>query len=287
MVYQEKFVAFISLDGKVLREFKDEVYIPFGSEYKIGLKNLNTTKAIVHIYIDGKDVLDGNDLVVNPNSSYLLEGFMKNNTVSHKFKFIEKTSEIEEYRGNREDDGLIRIEYEFEKIKYNITDIYDNIPTVPYIPKKTTPYYPEDLYGPYNPVDPFHPNKKDVIWCSNQNESKYYSSAHPITQSEPVSVEKTKYKGNIIRSQSLDNVNQNEDGITVRGSGSNQKFVETTVGELTGIKHSLVIKLKGKKEEKEIVKKVFTKSKITCETCGRKNKSYNKYCYNCSTSLIK
>ena len=44
MVYNEKLVASVKCNGKVLREDKDTVYLPFGSEYSILLKNMNITK---------------------------------------------------------------------------------------------------------------------------------------------------------------------------------------------------------------------------------------------------
>jgi len=43
MMYESKLAAAIKVDGKVLREFKDTVHIPFGSEYTVLLKNLNTS----------------------------------------------------------------------------------------------------------------------------------------------------------------------------------------------------------------------------------------------------
>ena len=54
-MYQSKLVASLKANGKVLREFKDKVYVPFASEYSILLKNLNTVRAEVHVYIDGED----------------------------------------------------------------------------------------------------------------------------------------------------------------------------------------------------------------------------------------
>ena len=64
MMYNSKLVASIKANGKVLREFKDTVYIPFGSEYSILLKNLNTVRALINIYIDGDNVVPGG-LVLN------------------------------------------------------------------------------------------------------------------------------------------------------------------------------------------------------------------------------
>jgi len=116
MVYSKKFIAVIKHKGKILREFSDNtVKLPFGSDYSILLKNKEVCKALVDITIDGKDVLDGNSLILEANTSIELKGFMKNSTVKNKFRFINKTKEISNYRGDFIEDGLIEIKYRFEK----------------------------------------------------------------------------------------------------------------------------------------------------------------------------
>jgi len=114
MTYNNKFVAVVKCNGKILVEKNGIVHIPFGSEYTILLKNLNSVKAVVDITIDGQDILDSNRLIVHPNSSNELKGFMKDNRVTNKFKFIQKTEEISDFRGDNIDDGIIRIEITFE-----------------------------------------------------------------------------------------------------------------------------------------------------------------------------
>lgn len=123
MVYRDLFVVSVKCDGKILREQKDKIYIPFGREYSIFLKNLNSKRAAIDVEIDGKDILDGTSLLIDANESFDLEGFLDGNSVSHKFKFIEKTQEISNFRGNRAEDGLIRVQYRFEKEQ----DPYRNI----------------------------------------------------------------------------------------------------------------------------------------------------------------
>ena len=86
MVFRNNFVAVVKVNGKILRENKDIISLPFNSEYSILLKNLETKKALVKITVDGKDVLDGNSLVLNPNSEMELEGFMKGMIARNKFK---------------------------------------------------------------------------------------------------------------------------------------------------------------------------------------------------------
>ena len=116
MMYNNKFVASLkSADGKILREFKDTVYIPFGSEYSIYLKNLNTLRAEVTITIDGQDIMDGNSLVLGAYQDVNLERYLKDVTKGNRFKFIERTASVEKHRGIGAEDGLIRIEFAYEK----------------------------------------------------------------------------------------------------------------------------------------------------------------------------
>lgn len=115
MTYKDQLVAELKLNGKILRIKDDTVYLPFGSEYSILLKNLNTRRASIKIEIDGQDVLDNNALVIDPNTTTELSGFLKGTTARNRFKFIQKTKQIQEHRGDKIEDGFIRIEFAFEK----------------------------------------------------------------------------------------------------------------------------------------------------------------------------
>jgi hypothetical protein len=115
MMHHQKLVASIKANGKVLREFGETVLVPFGSEYSIFLKNLHVARVQVGITIDGKDILGGSKLIINGNSSIDLERFVELNDRGHKLKFVERTESIEKHRGISAEDGLIRIEYEYEQ----------------------------------------------------------------------------------------------------------------------------------------------------------------------------
>lgn len=121
-MFNNKLVASLKANGKILREFKDTVYIPFGSEYSFLIKNLNISRAVVNIFIDGDDVVEGG-LVLNAGQSVDLERYVRANnlTSGNKFKFIERTSKIEDHRGVKLEDGLIRIEFQFEAPLYQYT----------------------------------------------------------------------------------------------------------------------------------------------------------------------
>lgn len=131
MMYESKLAAAIKVDGKVLREFKDTVHIPFGSEYTVLLKNLNTTRAVVNVFIDGENAVPGG-LVVDPGREIDLERWIKNGNLSegNRFKFIERTGSVEQHRGIGIEDGLVRIEFQFEQPPRPITWNTSNINSV-------------------------------------------------------------------------------------------------------------------------------------------------------------
>jgi len=115
-MYNNNFVAVIKSNDKILREDTNGIVrLPFQSEYSILLKNLNTVDVVVDIEIDGENVLQGYNLVISPNSDFELSGKLKDLNKSNKFKFIHKTKQISNYRGDRIDDGIVRITYSFVK----------------------------------------------------------------------------------------------------------------------------------------------------------------------------
>jgi hypothetical protein len=78
MVYQNKLVAAIKVAGKILRETSDTVILPFGCEYSILLKNLDSRRVTVKVSVDGKDATEGTWLVIPANSDIELERFIHN-----------------------------------------------------------------------------------------------------------------------------------------------------------------------------------------------------------------
>lgn len=125
MMYANKLAVALKVNGKVLREMKSEgserddtVRIPYGSEYSVFVKNMNSVRALVRIEIDGESVTDGMSLIVEANDDIEIERFVKNRNMDTglKLKFIERTQKIEDGpRGIKTEDGLIRVEYEFER----------------------------------------------------------------------------------------------------------------------------------------------------------------------------
>ena len=89
MTYKDRFVAEIKSGGSILRVKDDTVYLPFKSEYSLLLKNLNTHRASINVEIDGQDVLDNSSLIIEPNSTTELMGFLRGTTATNSFRFIQ------------------------------------------------------------------------------------------------------------------------------------------------------------------------------------------------------
>lgn len=299
MMYNQKLVASLKANGKILREFKDTVYIPFGSEYSILLKNLNTVRAVVNIFIDGTDVISGG-LVVDPGREIELERSVINGNLNegNRFKFIERTGAVEEHRGIKLEDGLIRIEFQFEAPR-----------PVLEIGKKWIPgHYEYDWYATNNanrglwnsPMyggstgingsagDRFSVTASGAVSQVNVNgalrgvdyskgESVKATAAAAINQVAPQSAE---------LHDGMATMDWNDAGITVPGSKSEQKFSTVTMGAMDPQKHSMVLKLLGETPDNiAVTKPVTVKHKPKCVTCGKQNKHNAKFCTECGTAL--
>lgn len=259
MVYQEKFVVSIKVGGRILRERdKEHVYLPFGTEYSILLKNLSGKKASVRIEIDGEDVLSGHSLIIGPGKTTELERFIINSNLNKgpRFKFIEKTEQISEHRGDRIDDGIIRVSYQFEETPYFRTSII-----------------PEIHHHHYNSNDWVYGGSKSF---GSSNNVRSCFSSHVTGQS--VTSEQ-------VNQSNLTEDSLSDDGITVKGGESNQSFQYGYIGVLETEIHSICLKLHGTHEKGIVHAPLTVKTKLKCEICGNTNTSLNKFCGGCGNNL--
>lgn len=285
MMFNNKAVIAVKVNGKVLREFKDTVYIPFGSEYSILLKNLNTKRAIFTVHLDGDDVAPGG-IILNAGQEVNLERWIKNGNLSegNKFKFIERTSTIEDHRGISLEDGLIRVEYQFE------IDRPVSIPMPYYVPVPyKNPPYPKS--APNYPYDYWNKQIWHDTWTGNStsSDSDGYSIANGSISGIFRGSESTSASLQASSMAAANNVSAtytNDVGITVPGSKSEQKFTTVSNFALETTKHSMVLRLLGETlDNKPIIAPVTVKTKQKCVTCGKHNKATSKFCASCGTSL--
>ena len=267
MMYNSKMVATIKSNGKVLREFKEKVLIPFSSEYSIYLKNLNTQRAEVHVYIDGEDQTpDG--LCLNAGQECELERSIKNGNLKegNKFKFIERTDAVEQHRGIKLEDGIVRIEYRFEKprVSYPVQSV-------------------QGMPGWNNILRGIGDGSINAVGASD-------SSGFPSDTATFRYTGASTMINNVQCSATSANVAPqafyNDAGITVAGSKSTQSFTTVSMGEMETETHTIVLQLLGETpDNKPIQKAVTVKAKPKCDTCGHTNKATAEFCNKCGTSL--
>lgn len=252
MMYKNNFVAVVKSSGSILRETGNTVYLEYGSEYSILLKNKDSRKALVSIEVDGEDVLNGHGLIVSANTTQEVKGFMRDMSETNRFKFINKTKQIQSHRGDRLDDGLIRITYRFQEptrfgnnlsIQKRLPDWWDN-----------SKIWAEPMK--YN-------NSTDVYYGSTINSSS-----------------------NITANFCLMSAPQSDEGITVKGEKIKENYEYGHIGTLDSVENVIIIQLKGiTSAGRRVNKTVTVKTKIKCSTCGSTNRSNNNFCWKCGTYI--
>ena len=293
MMYSNKLVASLKANGKILREFKDTVYIPFGSEYSFLLKNLHTQRTVVNIFIDGDNIVEGG-LVINAGQEVNLERYIKNGnlTEGNRFKFIERTQPIEDGpRGVKLEDGLVRIEFQYEQPRpvLNVTnDFFKQYP-----PGVRGGLFNSPMYGGMTGISGSTGDRFSVTASGSVSQMNVNGSLRGVDYSAGESVKATAAAAiNTVAPEATEyhdgaaTMDWNDVGITVPGSRSDQKFSHVTMGAMEAEKHTMVLKLLGETpNNKPVLKPVTVERKPECVTCGKKNKAHAKFCTECGTAL--
>ena len=295
MMMSNKLVASLKANGKILREVKDTIYVPFGQEYSIFLKNLNSARALIHIQIDGQEVCDSG-FVLDANKECDLERFIKNGNLKsgNRFKFIERTASVEQHRGVKSEDGIIRISFQYEK-PVPLWTTWHNEGYCP-SPRPWPTYTKETWGGPVYGVGQLQGNNFGDKWLKSAGGTGEYIAPTSIgtCSATGASGASDAVVSNSLRGVAA-SVNQvdasytapiNEAGITVPGSVSNQTFGTTTMRALEAEEHVIVLRILGETDAGiKVMAPVTVKAKPKCVTCGRTNKATNKFCSQCGTSL--
>jgi len=258
MMFNQKFISAIKVNGKVLREFKDTVYLKYGSEFSILLKNLNTVRALVNVTIDGNDVTGGG-LVVGPRQEIDLERFIKDLNKGNRFKFIERTNNIEKHRGVGAEDGIVRVEFQYERPLYRSPQ--------PLLGWQTHTYNGTGITD--------HGIIRSMSGSACATASAAYTTTTPLQNAT-------------LQNATLTTTNTvNDAGITVAGSESNQGFVNVAAFPMEAESHVLVFKLLGETSDNLAIREPVTvKAKQECTSCGKVNRITAKFCSECGTSLL-
>ncbi len=285
-MYQNKLVTCLKVNGRILREQHGTVLIPFGSEYSILVKNLNSVRAKVKIDVDGQNATSGSWLVIPPNSQMELERFIRDGNwqSGNRFKFIERSGDVEAHRGIQAEDGIVRVEYATER---RVVDV----PIVRHYDVPVPHYYPDPWY-------PRWPNRRRLndVTCSSRSlgasggmRSKGMSG--PVTSASASGGGASASGGTATNfmnfagdyTPTMDSAS-GEAGITVAGSVSNQSFqhVQDFPCDQSDV---MVLMLRGVVAGQAVEAPVTVQTKRTCGSCGKTHKSDVAFCSGCGTAL--
>lgn len=277
----------IKSNGKILRETKDIVHLPFGSEFSVLVKNLNSKRVKFKLGIDGTDALDGTEIIVNANSETEIKRFIRNGNMDegNAFKFIERTQAIEDGpRGIKVDDGVVRVEYWFEQDtpEIKIRDVY-------WEKHHYRDYYNQPISSPW--YGPMYGGTTNISGSLSDTVSGTTSSILRSATLNQVSASSATFSATSASTQTLSDVTPakvdltNDVGITVPGSKVEQKFTTVYGFIAEANSYTIILRLVGKVGEVEITRPITVAHKPECSTCGKLNKAKNKYCSECGTAL--
>ena len=263
MVHHKNLVMVVRVGGKVLREHDGAVRLPFGSEYTISLKNLSAQRVLISaLTIDGQEMLEGYSLVIHGREEATLEGRVKNGEVRAAFKFIQKTEAISENRGDRTDDGIIVVQYQFEALPKPI--LYVSGPA--YLPA---------------------PQWSDYVLCNTSSSNTSYS-LHNSAPAQCISATSvgTSTPGEEVHTSRSSPCTYTE-GITVEGSDRHQNlFYAEHIQNLELAKHTLSLRLLGGTASEPVTTPVYSRVKVKCKSCGNLTSTAHKFCPSCGTRLV-
>jgi len=215
MVYSNKFVMCIIIDGKIQKELANgTVIIPFGSEYTIRFRNKNDRRAVVKFKIDGENA-SADGYVINANS------FIDIKRYAHKdcaFKFVSLDSEeaIDFGKNGNNDD----------KVKGLIESVF-------YLEKQLPVTY---TYNPSIWNNNKWPNTSNTYWMSSTTPCSWNATcdSHTYNKHAPRSLHRNNnsdHSGiqNSYPTHDLILNSDIKDGATVEGKPTQQNFYEVSI----------------------------------------------------------
>ncbi len=272
-MYKNNFVLTILRNGKLQKEMDGNVGLPFGTEYKIRLKNKNCRQAMAKVFIDNIQVCSLGDFVIGAGSSLDLERFVETSLArGKKFKFVSLDhSEVDDPTSS--ENGIVKVEFRLEKQTPFIC--FDPVKIKPF------PFVGEDYNGTGN-----FKHYDWTYWCDNDSSGK--KSGNTYICNDAKSLRSTHDGSACYVNYCSTNIGPPESltGATVGGGDSNQQFYYASDFNVEDIPTVLTLKLvsSGDLNNKKVVSTKISKGRH-CTACGRAVKSYYRYCSNCGCKL--
>lgn len=271
MVYKEEHAIAIIQDGKIVPEKDGVVVLPYGSEYKIRLKNKSRIRSIADIYIDGSIACKG--IIVDEDRTVDLERYIKpgdNMFAGNKFQ-LARLSHPGVADANDDQNGMVEVRFYKERAKPKKVEVEEH-----------HHHHHHDHGHPWTPWQPY-PWKVDVTWSTSHSDSKQYLCQTSMSDSAPSDYmccdRSPVHTKGILRSTESKISARSADGpaATVQGGMSTQRFTSESIDIDETKFTALSIQLRG-------VTKVTRHDK--CPGCSRKRKGAERFCPKCGTALI-
>lgn len=258
MAYDSQFVLCVLHNNAPVREIGGTVHLPFNSDYKVRIKNKNSVRAKARVWIDGRQVSNLGDFILQPNETLDLERFLDQSmTGGNKFKFVP----LGDGRVNDPTDpenGIIKVEF------------YKEIP--PYFPKPIKPF-----------IRSFEPETSGAKWHNT-----------PMTFTTGGGGASCSNSVNYVSSNNMtpicDSYVSEDAGATVEGGHSGQSFVYGNDFQTESYPTTLTLRVRGldKREmdwEDSPNPLRQPKKRIKfCPNCGAKRHGMVKFCASCGTA---
>jgi hypothetical protein len=254
MAYDSQFVLCVLHNGSPIREIGRAVHLPFHSDYKVRLKNKHSfLRAKAKVWIDGRQVSNLGDFILQPNETLDLERFLDESMTSgNKFKFVP----LGDGRVNDPTDpenGIIKVEF-YRELRWDP-------------PKITWRSYTTPISsGPTN----------DTFIIGNKGSSLGGTSS-------------SCYVSNSIAPTNASYTPENA-GATVEGGHSGQSFVYANDFQTEPFPVTLTLRIRGL-DRREIdwedhpISPSRPKKRIKfCPSCGAKRHGMSKFCASCGTA---
>ncbi len=268
-MYSNGFVCSVIVGSKIVKEGKcGRVQLPFGSEYKIRLRNKNDRNAVAVITIDGENV-SGAGWVVNAKSHVDIERPVATAT---KFKFVSQDSSEAEQAGKQNDsrqkNGVVEVSWTLEAPK--------PLPVIRHLPMVPMPQRPRRILDfPQSPWVPERPLRHcDVVWSAPQASMKTIGTTTGPTVR---SMSQSSNSGGVFMYTSAEVATPSVDGCTAEGSHSGQTIDWVTTGKLETESTVITLLLVGGVEQ---IQEESTTA--FCPGCGYQHRSTDaKFCGGC------